>query len=206
MANYVDISVPLTPDMVGWENSKPFGVTRDRELPEDDVNDSTVRMSCHAGSHVDAPSHHLEEGRTVDQWDPDRFFNRVRVVEISGDSIDEECIESMDPSGIDGFLFKTKNRDFYPANSKFREDYVALVEDGAKQLVEFDISCVGIDYLSIEPYSSSGGTHRTLFENDIFVLEGLDLREVLPGDYELITCPLPFEGLEASPIRAILKE
>jgi arylformamidase len=65
---------------------------------------------------------------------------------------------------------------------------------------------VGIDYLSIEAFDAREPVvHRTLLERDVVILEGLDLRDVAPGRYELVCLPLRLAGLDGSPVRALLR-
>jgi len=46
-----------------------------------------------------------------------------------------------------------------------------------------------------------------LLENEVVILEGVDLREVPPGDYEIICLPLKYDGStgDGSPARTILR-
>jgi arylformamidase len=74
-------------------------------------------------------------------------------------------------------------------------------------LVESGVKLVGIDYLSIERFKSGDhAVHKALLSKEIVILEGLDLREVEPGDYELICLPLKYEGGEGdgAPARTVL--
>ncbi len=76
-------------------------------------------------------------------------------------------------------------------------------------LVDLNIKLVGIDYLSVEKFGSEDfGTHKTLLEKEVVIIEGLDLREVSAGDYELICLPLKLQGGtgDGAPARTILRE
>jgi arylformamidase len=77
--------------------------------------------------------------------------------------------------------------------------------DVAQLCVAGEVSLVGIDYLSVDKYGDdSMPVHRTLLENDILILEGIDLAGIPSGRYSLICLPLSVKGAEASPVRAVL--
>ena len=91
----------------------------------------------------------------------------------------------------------------------FRTDFSYLTPATAKLLVDNCIVLVGIDYLSIEKSGSPGHpVHITLLEKEVVILEGVDLREVSAGDYELICSPLKYDGAtgDGSPARTFLRE
>ncbi|MDM7912005.1 MAG: hypothetical protein QUS09_02820, partial [Methanotrichaceae archaeon] len=66
-------------------------------------------------------------------------------------------------------------------------------------------SLVGIDYLSVDKYGNNAApVHHLLLKNDVLILEGIDLKEVSPGEYFLLCLPLRLKGAEAAPARAVL--
>ena len=66
---------------------------------------------------------------------------------------------------------------------------------------------VGTDAPSMDPETSKTlDAHHAIRGRGLSILEGLVLDDVPAGDYELIALPLPFEGLDASPVRAVLRE
>jgi arylformamidase len=87
---------------------------------------------------------------------------------------------------------------------EFFTGFVGISADGAAWLVKFGVKLIGIDYLSIAPYKQSVPTHRTLLEVGMVVLEGVDLRAVRPGLYDLYCLPLKLVGSDGAPARAIL--
>lgn len=92
------------------------------------------------------------------------------------------------------------------AGACFHENYCALTNDAAEWIVEKKIHLVGIDYLSIQLFHDSKDTHVTLLSKEVVILEGLDLRNVEPGEYKLICLPLKINGVEGTVARAVLEE
>ena len=65
---------------------------------------------------------------------------------------------------------------------------------------------MGTDGLGIERGQENHETHKILLGNDIHIIEGLNLFEIVSGEYTLIALPIKIEGVEASPVRAVLVE
>jgi arylformamidase len=173
------------------------------------ANVSKMCMGVHTGTHVDAPNHFIDGTRRVDELEVDKLIGPCRVVEIpsDADAIGPEHLDGLD--GVERVIFKTKNSEFWNESEKgFRTDFAHLLPKAAEVLVRNGIKLVGIDYLSIEKFGSTDfATHITLLEKEVVILEGVDLREVPAGDYELICLPLKFIGGtgDGAPARTILR-
>jgi arylformamidase len=176
----------------------------------DSANVSKASFGVHTGTHVDAPNHFIDGARRVHELDPEKLIGRCRVVEIADEvtAIEPEHIGDID--GVERILFKTRNSGFWSEPDKgFRPDYTYLTPDTAKLLADSGMKLVGVDYLSIEKSGSPGHpVHVTLLGKEIVILEGVDLREVSPGDYELICMPLKYIGStgDGAPARTMLRE
>jgi arylformamidase len=168
-------------------------------------------MGAHSGTHVDAPVHFIAGGNTVESLPLSVLMGLAEVIEVSPDVlvIDEDLIQKNCRSNLERVLFKTRNSEFWgsPENG-FRVDYTYIDPAAAQRLVSLGVKLVGIDYLSIERYQSSTfATHEILLSHGVVVLEGLDLRNVSGGRYELICLPLKIAGGsgDGAPARAILR-
>src|SRR5690606_13775114 len=101
-------------------------------------------------------------------------------------------------------LLKTRGSCFW-AEDRFHTDFTYLTPDGAAWLISRGVRLVGIDYLSIERYHAEGHhVHRALLAARVVIVEGLDLRAVMPGHYQLACLPLKLAGAEGAPARAAL--
>ena len=104
-------------------------------------------------------------------------------------------------------LIKTINSRFWERGLvEFQEDFIALESDAAAYLVEIGLEVIGIDYLSIGPFSNPEPTHRILLEAGVLVIEGLDLSKIEPGPYQLFCLPLKIKGSDGAPARVLLQE
>jgi arylformamidase len=162
----------------------------------------------HVGTHVDAPHHFMNDGRTVEQLPLDVLAGPCYVVQLPDgvEAITAEALEGTSlPADTTRILFGTSNSRFWSqGEARFQEDFVAVTEDGAEWLVQRGVRLVGVDYLSVAPYGDSLPTHRTLLKAGVVVVEGLDLSAVPRGFYELYCLPLKLLGADGAPARAIL--
>lgn len=176
----------------------------------DAANVSKLCCGVHTGTHVDAPTHFIEGGRRIHDLDLEKLVGKCRVVEIAETVSAIEAKHIVNLETVERVLFKTKNSDFWNDFAQgFRKDFTYIAPDASQALVDLNVKLVGIDYLSVEKFGSEDfATHLTLLENEIVIVEGLDLREVSAGDYELICLPLKLDGGagDGAPARVILRE
>jgi len=164
-------------------------------------------MSCHTGTHVDAPDHFLNNGITVEHLSLDVLVGRAYVLYLPDVTTITASVlmQAEIPPRTRRLLFKTRNSQLW-ANGKleFQTDFVGLSVDAAELLVDRNVKLVGIDYLSIAPYKMSSPVHSILLAAGVVVIEGLDLSKVSQGRYTLHCLPLKLGGVEGAPTRAIL--
>jgi arylformamidase len=206
-----DVTVPISDHVPIYKGDPTANVEAVSEIVNGaPANVSKMCFGVHTGTHVDAPNHFIEGRRRVDKLDLEKLIGPCRVIGIS-DSADAVLPEHLaDLDGIERVLFKTRNSAFWNEPEKgFRTDFTYISPDAARVLVEKNIRLAGIDYLSVEKFGSEDfATHITLLEKEIVIIEGVDLRLVVPGDYELICLPLKYLGGEGdgAPARTILRE
>ncbi|MDD2754490.1 MAG: cyclase family protein [Methanothrix sp.] len=204
---FYDISAPLEVAPI-YPGDRPFSQEWMARLNEgDSYNLSALALGSHAGTHLDFPSHLLKSGKSQDQYPLKRFILSAEVVCVSGDGpVLSGCLQGSKIDKGQALLFKTDNsQKRLMHQAAFSEDFVCLSLDVARLCVADGVSLVGIDYLSVDKYGDDSlPIHRTLLENDILILEGIDLSAAPSGVYTLICLPLSIKGAEASLVRAVL--
>jgi arylformamidase len=195
--------------MPHWPGDRPVLLECVQNIADgDEVTVSSLACSLHTGTHVDAPSHFIAGGESVDELPLDILVGRVVVVELAGvDVITADLLEGLKlAAGTRRLLLKTDNSELWSNPSHpFKTDFTALSPGAARWLVDAGVNLIGIDYLSIQRFEDpEPQTHRTLLEAGVIILEGLDLRSVGPGPYNLICLPMKLIGCEGAPVRAIL--
>ncbi|MFW5698648.1 MAG: cyclase family protein [Planctomycetota bacterium] len=204
-----DISVPVMPGLVGWPGDPPVVIERHGGLDHPDACvTSTLQLGSHCGTHLDAPAHFLP-GTTVDRLPLEALLGPAQVLDCRGrgmidaDDLASAAIET----GITRLLLRSDNSERWsdPCH-RFAEDFVALTPAAAASLIAAGIRLIGIDYLSIGRMHDGAPTHRLLLGAGIVILEGLDLRQVDPGVYDLACLPLKLAGGDGAPCRAVLRD
>jgi arylformamidase len=205
---WIDVSVPLRSGMVHWPDNPPVRIERALNIERGDAaNVSEISMGAHTGTHMDGPLHFLREGKGLDEMPLTATIGRSRVIETRDpESIKPEELHSYELQRDERILFKTQNSARRWSSEDFIEDFVYVSQEAARYLAGREIQTVGVDYLSVGGYRKDGvETHRALLEAGIWVIEGLDLSEVEPGEYELICLPVKIERSDGAPARAILR-
>ena len=203
----IDVSVPLDAQLPTYPHNTPFSLEPIKRIARgDSSNVSTLHMSAHSGTHVDAPRHFFDDGPGTEALPLDMLIGRTRVIEVtSRTGIAAEDLEPIDFSDDVRVLIKTRNSTFW-GSPVFHEDYVGVTDSGAKHLVARGIKVVGVDYLSVEQFKNVGKpAHHVLLGAGTIVIEGLDLRDVEPGIYDMLCLPLRIVGSDGAPARVVLR-
>ena len=171
------------------------------------ANVSRVVLSSHTGTHLDAPRHFFQEGTAIDGIDPRVLIGPARVCAFPDATahLTADDLRPLDLTGIQRLLFKTPNAALWERTG-FQANYIALTESAAHLLVDTGVQLVGIDYLSVDAFERHDfPVHRILLGAGVLILEGLDLRTVPPGEYELLALPLLLQDGDGAPVRALLR-
>jgi arylformamidase len=194
--------------MIVWPGDPPVTIERTSSIASgDNANVSQMKMSCHTGTHVDAPDHFLNNGKTVEAISLDLLVGRAYVLDLPKvNMITASILMDADiPPRTRRLLFKTRNSEYWAnGNREFQTDYVGLSVDAAELLVDRNVRLVGIDYLSIAPYKLGTPVHTILLNAGVVIIEGLDLSSVSQGRYTLHCLPLKLGGADGAPTRAVL--
>jgi arylformamidase len=205
---WIDISVPVREGMPLWPGDPELSFERVLDQSNGDVCTLTrVRMSAHTGTHMDAPLHFVRGSASIEQMPIDATVGPARVIRISHPvAIHREELLPYSIQPGERILFRTANSDRDWAMLPFNDDFVFIARDAAEYLAACGVRSVGVDYLSVGGFRvDSVETHVALLDQGIWVMEGLALAGVEPGNYELVCLPLKWVGAEGAPARAILR-
>jgi len=173
----------------------------------DPYNLTSMSLTTHTGTHIDVPKHFYDNGLTIDRLDLQCLVGAARVIEIRGRRpITRTDVEKHAIRPREIILLKTDNASLITKDA-FDPGFSFLALDAALYFAEVGIRTLGFDYLSIEDAESRElDVHRTLLGHDIVIIEGLDMRLVGPGEYQMIALPLKITNGNGSPARVILIE
>jgi arylformamidase len=206
MGEWFDVTVPVRQGMVHWPDDPAVGVECSETLAAGIVCRVTkLAFGVHTGTHVDAPNHFGVPGGGVDELPLRALMGAARVVAVASRTIGRSEMEVLDLQAGERVLFKTSNSSRCWGTDDFVPDYVYVTSEGARVAAARRIQTVGIDYLSVGGGNDGPETHRVLLEAGIGILEGLDLRRVEPGEYELVALPMLIAGADGAPTRVLLR-
>lgn len=212
----VDVSHNLHNDMPVYPGDTPTSLVPTAIISKDGMNLSRVIMSSHAGTHIDAPSHFVLNGITIDQIPPGRFIGEAIVIDVSsthiGDAVKVDEFTKRTSGdrhpkikADDIVIFYTGSSELW-GNPTVEKKYTYLSESLAEELVQRRVRAVGIDSFSVDGFDSTTfPVHKTILRNNLFIIESISssLREFLGRRILLICPPLKLASLDGAPCRCL---
>lgn len=203
-----DLSIPISNATPVYPGDPPVTITPMAQIANGDmVNVSLLSLGNHTGTHVDPPLHFIAGGKTVDQLDLNVLCGPACVVDFTHI---ERVITANDFAGTNlpadamRILCKTRNSTLWEREG-FQKEFVAFDGGAAQWLIEHGVKLIGIDYLSAELFDApEPRAHLSLLGAGVIIVEGLNLRDITPGDYTLACLPLKIKDGDGAPARAVL--
>jgi len=206
VSRLLDLSRPLETGMPVFPGDPPVELTPAGAEPPWQV--TRLRLGTHSGTHVDAASHFIPSGRTIDEYPLERFVLEAYVVHLdiaAEAAISWESIAAQLPdrrTGV-GVLLHTGWDRFWGSGEAGR--HPSLSEDAASRLAASGVTLVGTDALNIDATAlPTTFAHAALLGADVLVVENLAGLGALDAgrSYRCAFVPLNVAGGDGSPIRA----
>lgn len=222
VVSWIDLTVPLSPSTPTSPYSSPPAFTPwTLEFPVGDESltcaITNVSLNTHIGTHVDAPTHFVPDGRTVDQLTKQEMVGSVVVADVRRDqpyAIEPENIEASVgalKSGDRLFLYTGHSETFTTAELYYGP-HSFVSPDCADWLIGVGIAMLGIDAPSPDPRPDGSTdalyTHRRLLGSDIPIVENLNAQLARLGGRRsfVVVVPLPIIGADGAPVTALALE
>jgi arylformamidase len=209
---WIDVTATLDPARTPvYEGDAPlkFDFLKDMRRG-DNLTLSVYSLGAHSGTHIDAPMHFVANGAPIDLVALDPLIGAARVIDIPDTvrAIDATELNRHDWRSAKRVLFRTRSTlRGWMDSPQFHRDFAYIAPDAAQLLADAGVLLVGVDYISAEQFGAPAPrTHQILLGRRIPIVEGLDLRPVQAGDYDVIVLPLKVAGHEGAPARAILRK
>lgn len=198
-----DVTGTIHEGMTVYKN-KPEKQPKLNRVTNGYVTETRLEIDVHTGTHIDAPLHMVVDGDTFETISMENLVGQCKVLDLTDveNGISKVDLEKFDVEKGDFVLFKTKNS----FEEEFNFDFIYLAQDGAEYLSQIGVRGVGIDTLGIERSQEGHPTHKSLFANEIIIIEGLRLKGIEQGEYFMVAAPLKLTGTDASPARVLLFE
>ncbi len=204
----IDITIPVDENIISWNDRHSFSRTVvASQANGDKCNESVMKISCHEGTHVDAPFHFRLDGKKIDEIDSDLLIGECFVAYVPNKKVVTRAdLEDIVPEGVIRLLLRTDNSDG-EMSGKFNQSYCSVDESAVEFMHERGIRLFGVDYLSIGQSGNTAPVHKLFFShNDNVALEGLWLKNVQGGMYILYCLPLLLKGSDGAPARVFIKK
>ena len=161
----------------------------------DVYNMSAFSMCAHNGTHVDAPFHFINEGKTIDQMPHESFVGLCYVARHNGEVTADDAVEIMEKAVNNG-----------AAERILIAGDAVVTAEAVEVFADHNIKLIGNESQSVGPENAPMKVHKILLSKEIVLLEGIVLDGVEEGKYFLSALPLNIKGFDGSPCRAYLIE
>jgi arylformamidase len=201
-----DITIPMCDALACWPGDTPFRFSWTCTKAEGaTVNVGQLNLSVHTGTHADSPFHVDDAGARSDAFDLDKFIGPARVIDVRQRArLRHEDFGVFDLAGTPRVLFRT---DAWTDHARFPVSIPVMDEDVPAWLHERGVVLIGVDVPSVDAIESTSlPNHHALNRYGITILEGLDLRDVPAGVYDLLALPIKLVGADGALVRAVLRD
>lgn len=200
-----DISPTISAELPVWPGDTRFEASPTWKIEGGcPVHVSKMTMTTHLGAHTDAPSHYDPQGAAIDAVGLEPYIGPCRVIHcIGARRVEVAHIEGQLEGVPPRVLLRTYDK---APQRQWDEHFAAISPDAIALLAARGVILVGTDAASLDPQNSKTlDAHHAVRRHKMAILEGIVLDAVAPGDYEMVALPLKLAGMDASPVRAILR-
>ena len=190
-----DISQPVFESKVYPGDPKPERQRLNKMENGDLYNLTAFSMCAHNGTHVDAPFHFINEGKTIEQIPLDVLVGMCYVAYHNG------VVSNVDAINI---LDKAKIHNSESTKRILIKGDAVVSEEAAKVFADANILLLGNESQTVGPEDSPMEVHKILLGAEVVLLEGIRLQDVEEGAYLLNAAPLNLSGSDGAPCRALL--
>jgi arylformamidase len=200
-----DLTPPISERLQVW----PGDVSPRRQVlldmhRGDNITLSSLTATVHLGAHADAPSHYGTDAPAIDARRLDYYLGPCQLMRVAAARRQRIGLNDLPrPVTAPRLLLDTGT---FPDPEHFNQDFAALAPELVEALHQQGVKLIGLDTPSVDLFDSKDlPAHQMFLKCDMAILEGLVLRDVPEGMYELIALPLRLVGFDASPVRAVLR-
>jgi len=206
----IDLSHEISDNMITYTKDERPEIYNMATIEKDGYNEKKLNICTHIGTHMDAPSHFIERGKSIDEYAVENFIGLSLIIDVS--NLDKIAIKDLLPyedaiNNCDFVILKTGWYKYWN-KEEYLYNYPSLTEDAAKWLCEFSIRGIGIDAISIDKFDSiEFEIHNTILSRGRLIIENLNNLDLIKSNiFTLVATPLKIKGGDGSPIRAVALE
>ena len=199
----IDLTHKIENNMPVYPGTASLEMIPANTIEKDGFREKVITFCSHTGTHMDAPSHMLQQGKNLGDYDCSKFIGKALLVAIEDEKNIRNYAEQL--KDMDFVIFKTGWSKYW-GKANYFENYPCISMETTDYLVGFGLKGIGFDAISIDPIDSKFENHYIVFENDMIIIENLtNLEQINKEVFELMVLPLNIKEADGSPIRAIAK-
>jgi arylformamidase len=207
----IDLSHPLEHGQLNFAWDPKITVVPHNSVASIGYNITQISFSSHQGTHLDAPFHFYDDGKTIDQMQLGQFYGSATLVDLAPGTY----LKAKTPLTVEMFqphaekfqrgakiIYRTGwSRKF--GSAEFFSEFPTLTLDAARWIAARRIALLGMD--TPTPSADWKECHHILLKRgvEIVIVEGLTNLEKLPAQFTFIGFPLNLKGRDGAPIRAV---
>ena len=205
----IDLSHPLFDSMPVYPGSESPVFETVATVGHEGYAEKRITLFSHTGTHLDAPSHILSRGLSLDRLPVDHFAGSASVLDFTSHSGRLIEIDDLLP-----YCYLIQNSDFVLIHTgwsrhwgqpSYLTGYPVLSGNAADWICGFGLKGLGVDAISVDPPQATGlPVHRRLLEEQIILVENLNRLQDLPqSGFTFFALPLRIRDGDGSPVRAV---
>lgn len=198
---FIDLSVTIDNHTPVYPGDPPTKITPVSSYVKDGFNDHHISTGNHAGTHVDAPSHMLQSGISLDAIDIDRFIGPGKYIQVENNEFSLDAAKQAGLLPGDIVLFHTGMSDHFHEQSYYK-DYPAMSAEIAQYLVGTKVKMVGLDTGSADNQEGFP-IHKILLGGDVLIIENLtNVGALADKNFTVYALPIKLQ-VDGAPARVI---
>jgi len=205
----IDLSHTIISGDLVFEGMKRPELKSLRNVKENGFAITSIEMHSHNGTHIDAPSHMIDQAKTLTDFPISKFHGKAIQIpchEFANQEIPLIYLLKYQAK-IQQVEFVIFNSGWYKKwnTTAYFDHFPVLSQESAIWLSNFNLKGIGLDIISIDHIKSETvPVHLTLLNKEILIIENLNNLNLLGTDFFTFQCfPLKFDRIDGSPIRAI---
>lgn len=206
--NVIDLSHNIWEDMPVYPGTEKPKIQIANTHDKDGFTEKIINMYTHTGTHLDAPYHILKEGRTLDDYNLEKFVGQGTIIDVRGivgNQIQRKDIEPYEECiSLSEFVIMHTGWSKYWGMEDYYYNYPCFTQESIKWLSQFDLKGVGMDTISIDSIDTTNFiNHVILMKRDMIIIENLcNLESIDNKSFLLVVVPLKIIDSDGSPVRA----
>ncbi len=206
---FIDLTHTMHAQMPVFPGTPKPSFDPQHTIPENGFSQLEIRTYTHMGTHIDAPFHMIEGGKTLDELPLEQFTGSARLIPFH--DRDQRFIEIKDLKPLEAqiqevdFVILDFNWRKLWGKKAFFHKFPCLSLEAAQWLIQFDLKGIGMDTCSVDSIDAEVyHIHHTILGNELLIIENLTNLEQIEAEVFQFQCfPLKIKRADGCPVRAI---